>query len=62
MSFTVNAVYENGVLKLTQTLPLQEQEKVRVTIEPDISWVERTAGMLRWTGDHETLRRLVGGR
>jgi predicted DNA-binding antitoxin AbrB/MazE fold protein len=59
MSLTFDAVYENGVLKPAQALPLQEHEKVRVTIEPDIDWVERTAGMIKWTGDHETLRRLA---
>jgi hypothetical protein len=30
-----------------------------VTIEPALSWAERTAGMLRWTGDPEVLRRIV---
>ena len=28
MTLTVEAVYENGVLKPTQPLPLKEQEKV----------------------------------
>ena len=59
MSLTFDAVYENGVLKPAQTLPLKEHEKVRVTIEPDIDWVERTAGMLEWTGDPEVLRRIA---
>ena len=34
MPLTVEAVYENGVLKPAQPLPLQEHEKVRVTVEP----------------------------
>jgi len=34
MAITVEAVYENGVLKPTQPLPLKEHEKVRVTVEP----------------------------
>ena len=33
MSFTFEAVYENGVLKPAQPLPLKEHEKVRVTVE-----------------------------
>jgi predicted DNA-binding antitoxin AbrB/MazE fold protein len=33
MSLTVEAVYENGVLKPAQPLPLKEREKVRVTVE-----------------------------
>jgi len=34
MTLTVEAVYEDGVLKLAQPLPLNEHEKVRVTVEP----------------------------
>jgi predicted DNA-binding antitoxin AbrB/MazE fold protein len=59
MNLTVEAVYENGVLKPTQPLPLQEHEKVRVTIEPAPSVAERTAGMIPWTGDPELLRRIA---
>jgi predicted DNA-binding antitoxin AbrB/MazE fold protein len=59
MSITVEAVYEDGVLKPAQPLALNEHERVRLTIEPEISWADRTAGMLKWTGDHETLRRIA---
>jgi predicted DNA-binding antitoxin AbrB/MazE fold protein len=59
MTLTVEAVYENGVLKLASPLPLQEHEKVRVTIEAKTSWAEATAGMLQWTGDPELLRRIA---
>ena len=34
MALSVEAVYENGVLKPAEPLPLQEHEKVRVTVEP----------------------------
>jgi hypothetical protein len=40
-------------------LPLQEHAKVRVTVHADPSWVDRTAGMIPWSGDMETLRRLA---
>lgn len=33
MSHVVEATYENGVLRLAQPLPLQDQERVRVTVE-----------------------------
>lgn len=56
MAMSVEAIYENGTLKLLQPLPLKEHEKVRVTLEPAITWAERTAGMLEWTGDPEVLR------
>ncbi len=55
----VEAIYENGVLKPERPLPLAEHEKVRVTIEPELTWAERTAGLLRWTGDPAVLRRIA---
>jgi hypothetical protein len=33
MAITVQATYEDGVLKPAQPLPLQEHEQVRITIE-----------------------------
>jgi predicted DNA-binding antitoxin AbrB/MazE fold protein len=59
MTITVEAVYENGVLKPTQPLPLKEQEKVRVTIQPATSWVQETAGIIKWTGTPEELERFA---
>jgi predicted DNA-binding antitoxin AbrB/MazE fold protein len=37
MTLTVEAIYENGVLKPATPLPLKEQEKVLITIEPELS-------------------------
>lgn len=59
MAITVEAIYENGVLRPVQALSLQEKEKVRLTIEPELTWAERTAGMLHWSGDPELLRRIA---
>jgi predicted DNA-binding antitoxin AbrB/MazE fold protein len=59
MAIVVEATYENGVLKPAQPLPLDEHEKVRVTIEPEVSWVDRTYGILGWTGDPSDLRYLA---
>lgn len=50
MPLTVEATYENGVLKLSQPLPLKEHEKVQVTVHTGPTWAERTAGMMGWTG------------
>jgi predicted DNA-binding antitoxin AbrB/MazE fold protein len=46
MTLTVEAVYENGVLKPAQPLPLKEHEKVTITVHPGTTWVERTAGLI----------------
>jgi predicted DNA-binding antitoxin AbrB/MazE fold protein len=53
MPLTVDAIYENGVLKPTHPLPLKEHEKVRIRIETPITWAERTAGMMGWKGSAE---------
>ncbi|MGC8640803.1 MAG: antitoxin family protein [Isosphaeraceae bacterium] len=53
MAITVEAIYENGVLKPAQPLPLQEHEKVQITIKPAMSHVRRSAGLMRWTGSQE---------
>lgn len=65
MPLTIDAVYENGVLKPSQTLPLRENEQVRLTIHTAIEVrsaldaVERSYGLIHWSGDSETLRRIA---
>ena len=59
MTITVEATYEDGVLKPKDPLPLKEREKLRLTIEPELTWAERTAGMIRWTCDEEDLERFA---
>ena len=53
MSLTVDAVYEDGVLKLAKPLPLREHEKVQVTVKQAVSRVRQTAGLIGWTGSQE---------
>jgi predicted DNA-binding antitoxin AbrB/MazE fold protein len=36
MTITVEAIYENGVLRPIEPLPLAEHDKVRVTVEPPL--------------------------
>ena len=50
MPLTIEAIYENGVLKPVQPLPLNEHEKLSITIKPALTWAERTAGMMGWKG------------
>ncbi len=54
----VEAVYEHGNLKLPYELPLQDGQRVIVTIHPG-SAVERLSGMLPWKGDPEELHRFL---
>jgi predicted DNA-binding antitoxin AbrB/MazE fold protein len=59
MSIDFEAVYENGVLKPTKPLPLQEHKKVQGTIRTERGIARQTAGMIPWTGDAETLERIA---
>lgn len=49
MTITVEATYENGVLKLKQPLPLPEHAPLRIHIEIAL-WAEQSAGMMAWKG------------
>lgn len=59
MPLTVDATYENGVLKPVQSLPLKEHEKVRLTIQPATSWVQETYGICGWKGSAEDAERFA---
>jgi predicted DNA-binding antitoxin AbrB/MazE fold protein len=59
VTISIDATYENGILRPAEPLPLREHEKVRLTIEPEISCAERTSGMLKWRGDAATFDRLL---
>jgi predicted DNA-binding antitoxin AbrB/MazE fold protein len=50
MAIVVEATYENGVLRPAKPLPLGEHEKVLISVRPGLTWAERTAGLLGWTG------------
>jgi predicted DNA-binding antitoxin AbrB/MazE fold protein len=59
MPITIEAVYENGVLKPVQPLPLKEQERVQITIETPPLDILQAGGIIGWKGDHETLERIL---
>jgi predicted DNA-binding antitoxin AbrB/MazE fold protein len=54
MNITIEATYENGVLKPAQPLPLKEHDKVRVTVHTHTNWVQQTAGIIHCS-DHELI-------
>ncbi len=63
MELSIEATYEDGVLKPASPLPLKEHETVRVTIvdkaERRVDRVRATAGLVAWNGDAETLERIA---
>jgi predicted DNA-binding antitoxin AbrB/MazE fold protein len=64
MPFSVEAVYENGVLRPTQPLPLKEHDHVRVTlhtpseIQAAVERVLATAGLIA-SSDPELIERIA---
>lgn len=46
MAITIEAVYENGVLKPLQPLFLREHQQVRITVAEPVDWVYRTRGVV----------------
>jgi predicted DNA-binding antitoxin AbrB/MazE fold protein len=59
MVHSVEATYENGLLRLAQPLPLKEREKVHVVVYAGPSRVRETAGMMGWTGSAELAERFA---
>lgn len=57
MSLQVEATYENGVLKLSQELPLQEGQQVTVTIHVKGGAAQRLYGIVPWNGTQEEVDR-----
>jgi predicted DNA-binding antitoxin AbrB/MazE fold protein len=55
----IEAVYENGTLRLPRQLPLTEGQKVTITIHPSGGIVKRSYGLLRSTLSPEELERLA---
>lgn len=46
MTITVEATYENGLLRPVKPLPLKEREQVQLTIHTAVSRVQATAGLI----------------
>jgi predicted DNA-binding antitoxin AbrB/MazE fold protein len=59
MSVTIEAIYEDGVLKPAQPLPLKERQQVRITIEQGDTPLLRAYGIIGWKGDATTLERIA---
>lgn len=59
MTLTVEAVYEDGVLKPVEPLPLKEREQVEISIQTQPVKLAQAYGIIGWKGDGETLRRIA---
>lgn len=59
MPLEIDAIYDDGVLKLSRDLPLQQGQKVRVTIQSSGGAVQRLAGLIPWSGHSDELTRYL---
>jgi predicted DNA-binding antitoxin AbrB/MazE fold protein len=62
MALTIEATYENGVLKPVQPLPfISEGARFWLTLHvaAEENRVQKAYGLLGWTGDAETIRRVA---
>ena len=59
MAITVEAVYENGVLKPAEPLPWKDGERVRVEVSSLESPLLKAYGIMGWKGTADELDRLL---
>lgn len=59
MAISVEAVYENGVLRLSAPLPWKEGERVRVEVSSLDSSLLKGHGILGWSGTAAELDQLL---
>lgn len=55
----IEAVYEDGALKLPRALPLQEGQKVTITVHAPAKSTGRRRGLIDWKGSQEDLDYLI---
>ena len=59
MAITIEATYENGVLRLAKPLPLAEKQRITVTIHESAQGAKPGYGLVGWTDSVEDLDYLI---
>ena len=59
MTITVEATYENGILRPAKPLALKESQKVLVTVQTQPADILQAYGLLGWKGDAETVEQFA---
>src|SRR5262245_46785598 len=59
MTVVVEAIYENGTLKLDRALPLNDKQRVTVTVHAESDRIKKSYGMVPWNGSDEDLEYLI---
>jgi predicted DNA-binding antitoxin AbrB/MazE fold protein len=60
MNLEFEAVYENGQLKPDRELPLENGQRVKLTVHQPSGRAKASAGIFRWQGDRKDLESLLG--
>jgi predicted DNA-binding antitoxin AbrB/MazE fold protein len=55
----IEAIYEDGTLKLPYKLPLHQGQKVTITLHPVSRTAPRRRGLIQWKGSQEDLDHLI---
>ena len=59
MNLEIEATFENGVFRPSEPVALEEHARVVLTVKPRRKSLRDLAGMIKWTGDPEVLRRIA---
>jgi predicted DNA-binding antitoxin AbrB/MazE fold protein len=59
MAIEIEATYENGVLRPDNPLPLEERQRVKLTVQAHTSRFAQSYGLIGWTGEPEVLRKIA---
>ena len=55
----IEATYSKGVLIPDQPLPLKENERVELTVQPQKGWAKSTYGLLGWKSDPKIVEQVA---
>ena len=55
----LEVIYEHGTLKLPRELPLQEGQRITITIHPTSTPIQRRRGLIHWKGSQQDLDYLI---
>ena len=61
MPISIEAVFQNGVLRPLEPLPLADNARVRITVDSDKTWADATAGMVPRPSDVSVLEEIAMG-
>jgi predicted DNA-binding antitoxin AbrB/MazE fold protein len=59
MGLEIEAVYDNGVLKLEREIPLENGQRVRLSIYPPGGRVPKSFGLMGWQGTSEEFQQIA---